>query len=524
MRFIPALTKGGFLARAAYNSAIGGGMALATQPAEKGQSNIDRASIPALVAGGLSLGIEGAMALRNPVKTLFASRLEDAGNTKIARTGADLVEETKIGGRSPLMTIAEETQDPKLMSYQKSALSSAKGQELGSRFENIQRLQQEKLLKDIGDASPEDVSTAAGDIVNRKIKSLFNMRRENADRLYGEVAKAGQVNSAVGKTKVPPVNMNNIADEIENSYPGAVKAMREANMFPKYGNVDEFIALEARLRSIKNKGGIVIPNNPNAFQGQDKFIAKQLHSALLEDMDTASKSGAFPADFNAKLKTAINQYKDDSSAIKSIQGTRIGKLITANESPEKVADAFSSMKPGEVKNFLDIADEMETPVRDKVFRYMVGSALDKAKNEMLSQPGMKPFDRATVFRNMGMSKEKSDLLLTDPETKKAFANAIELMKRTDKEIVRGSGESISQKLQASGSITGGIIGKHGASAAVFGPREFFRSKTGDILATAMFEPNGRKALQELMRQRLDSREAAKNFAVLSGLIANDEKQ
>jgi hypothetical protein len=184
------------------------------------------------------------------------------------------------------------------------------------------------------------------------------------------------------------------------------------------------------------------------------------------------------------------------------------------------------MKPGEVKSFLDIADEMGTPVRDNVFKYMVGSALDKAKNEMLSQPGLKPFDRSTIFRNMGMSKEKSDLLLTNPETKKAFANAVELMKRTDKEIVRGSGESISQKLQATGSIAGGIVGQHGASATVFGPREFFRSKTGDILAKAMFDPNGRKALQNLMKQRLDSREAAKNFAVLGGFIdiSNQETQ
>ena len=241
-------------------------------------------------------------------------------------------------------------------------------------------------------------------------------------------------------------------------------------------------------------------------------------------MDTASKAGVFPADFNNKLKTAINQYKTDSSAIRSIEGTRIGKLITANESPEKVADAFSTMKPGEVKDFLSWADEFGTPVRDKVFKYMVGSALDKAKNEMLSQPGLRAFDRATVFRNMGMSKEKADLLLTDPETKKAFANAIELMKRTDKEIVRGTGESLAQKAASVGSIGGGVANKNQASLWVFGPREFFRSKTGDMLAAAMFDPNGRKAMQELLKQRLTSREAAKNFAILSGLIKENENK
>lgn len=522
MRFIPAMKAGGMLGRAAYNSSIAAVTALSTVPGDVGDSNFDRAFIPALVGGGLSAGVEVGLGLRKPVQSLFASRMEKSANQPIARKGASLVDEMSIGGRRPLMTLAEETQDPKLLSYQKSALASAKGQEIGSKFENIQRAQQEKLLKDIGDASPDDVATQTGDVVNRKIKALFNIRRDNADRLYGEVAKAGQVNSAVGKTKVPPVNMNSMADEIEGSYPGAVKAMREANMFPRYGNVDEFIALEARLRTIKNKGGIIVPKNPNAFTGQDKYIAGKLHNALLEDMDTASKAGVFPADFNNKLKTAINQYKTDSAAVRSIEGTRIGKLITANASPEKVADAFSAMKPGEVKDFLSWADEFGVPVRDKVFKYMVGSALDKAKNEMLSQPGIRAFDRATVFRNMGMSKEKSDLLLTDPETKKAFANAVELMKRTDKEIVRGTGESLAQKASATASIAGGAASKHIESAAIFGPREFFRSKTGDMLAAAMFDPNGRKAMQELLKQRLTSREAAKNFAILSGLIKEEK--
>ena len=142
MRYIPPLTRGGFMSRAAYNAGLGGAIALSTQPGAVGESNIERAALPALVGGGMSLGVEGAMALRQPVRTLFAARAEDAINQPIARAGARISDETRIRGRSPLMTVAEETQDPKLLSYQRSALASAKGQKLGSKFENIQRAQQ----------------------------------------------------------------------------------------------------------------------------------------------------------------------------------------------------------------------------------------------------------------------------------------------------------------------------------------------------------------------------------------------
>lgn len=524
---IPAIKTGtgiiGALGRSAYNAGIAGGATLLTQPGEVGESNLDRAAIPMMISGGGTLGLEAAMFLKSPVRSMIASGVERSRNQPIARKGAQMVDDMRVQGRSPLMTIAEETQDPTLLSHQRTALQSDRGQMMGTKFDNIQKLQQEKLLRDIGDANPEDIATKAGDVINWKVKRLFGIRKDNASKLYGEVQKAGSVTFGIGKTRVPTDNLKSLVDDLENSYPGSMKSLREANMFPKYGNVDEFIALEARLRAIKDKGGIIIPKNPNAFQGQDKFLAKQLHSSLLDDMQRASEAGVFPDNFNVKLKKAINQYRLDSDAIKSVQKTRIGSLVSGKAEPEKVAEAFKTMKPDELKTFLSMADEFDVPVRDSVTKYMVGTALDKAKDLTKSSPGARAFDRDTVLRLMGMSKEKSDLLLTNPETRKAFYNAIELMKRTNKVIVRGAGESVSQKAQAAGSIGGGLLGQHAASASVFAPREFFRSRTGAMMANAIFDPNGRKAVNALLLQRLDSREAAKNFAILSGYAKEAEE-
>lgn len=521
IRALNASGLGGAALRIGANTGIGGATALATAPTEEGQSNIDRSWPSMLVAGGLTAGLEAAPYVAAPFKNMVASAWERAKGDRFGKIGSNLrdnlPENTKL-------TIAEQTRDPELLSMQNTALASSRGKELSIPFQNRQAIQQRRMAQAIAGQS-DDIGGNVASVVKQKGNSLKKIRADNAEINYGAVRQ-----SALGSdTKAGAPSLGAALDDLEGRYPGLGGAIRQTNVFVDKisgtgGTIDDFVNLEARLRQISSKGGW-IAGKQDAAGGQDKFIARQLHKALLEDMEQASSSGLFAPDVSKKLKFAIDRYREDSTAITQFGNTSLGKMFKGGKVPtnDEIVAKLPHMPERDVSALAKWSDEFDPELKTKVVQQLVRNAVDNSR--IAKEAGQVRWDRKIFLNEMngnkGATKRKIDLLLRDnPQARKNLNDLKEFVLRSEGISSRtyGMGEQMKQELsEGIPALTGAATG-HTGSATIFGPKFLTKWLTGPNFADIIFSPNGAKTIADLERilsNRAGIREMENVLSVMS---------
>lgn len=528
MKAIPNLGKN-LVTRSLYNAGVGGGLGILS-PAEGGESSLSQAGKPALAGLGTSLLLSAVPTALHPIRSYQEFKVNNAKDTLVGKTGAALRSRLESQGTNPLMTLAEETQDPSLLNLQNTALQSSRGQKMAEKLNNQQLRQQRNMVSKLGTTSVDDLAETASSVGNERLDTLKAIRASRANNLYHEAL------SDVSTGKARTINLQSRLAEIETEFPGAGKMIREANLFVdrsagEGATLADFARFESRLRGVASgKGTLTSVTKPPI--AQERQIARRLHQALLDDIIDAGSKGQFPKTVVPKLQRAIKTYAQDSEVISNTAKTELNRILGINNPTggtptyEQIAEGMTRMKPDQFREALSWADSIDPTLRKKTAQYVIGTALDKAKDRVLAKSGQTRFDRATFLSEMKMPDRSYKLLFgNDKAAMQGIDDAISLMKRTYKDVRFGSGESAAQIAQEAIAVGAGTAGKNAQSLEVFGPKFLAKWLTGPILAKAAFDPNGQQALRGLAKTNLLSRanmaETGKSLAIIQGIAQQD---
>lgn len=487
--------------RTAVGSAIGGTFGLLRSP-EEGENTFDRMWPGALIAAGFGAGLEAIPYAMAPFKNMVASAFGRGQQERFGKMGGRLRERLPEGTK---LTIAEETVDPDLLSMQNTALASTKGKTLSIPFQNKQAIQQKRMANAIA-GQGDDVGESVASVVKSKGDALNRVRSSNAATNYGAVR-----NSALGSdTRAGAPKLQEVLDDIESGFPGLGKSIRQANLFvdklsSQGGTASDFVNLEARLRQIISQKGW-IAGKPDAAGGQDKYFARKLHDALVDDMDQASRSGLFAEDVSKKLRFAIDRYREDSVAIQQFGRTKLGSMFKGGKVPthEELTDALSTMKDRDVALLARWSDEFDPSLKQKVVQNILRNAIQNSS--VAKEAGQVKWDKAAFTKeligNGGATERKINILLKgNPQAKKNLDDLKEFILRSQGIASRtyGMGESAKQELSEGLGSLGGSFSGHPGSLTIFGPKFLAKWLTGPRFAEIIFSPNGAKTIADLNR-------------------------
>lgn len=238
--------------------------------------------------------------------------------------------------------------------------------------------------------SSEALGARIGQTFDDLMGNLRNVRSTNARRLFNapELKGAGPVIPADETART----IDSLIDEFDSKLVGAPEIVSK---------------LKSMRGAVTNAAGDVAPQTPQEIQkamslygqmlqgagvwkdidrGQQRAIAARLMRALEADLDNATEAG-LSAPAASALRTARSQYKIDSQAINEIRDSVIGRMMGRTapgaRSPERIAEGFMRMRPGEVRNAMRIlgqeSPEFVQTVKRSALEQAMERSVDKAK-------------------------------------------------------------------------------------------------------------------------------------------------
>jgi hypothetical protein len=247
------------------------------------------------------------------------------------------------------------------------------------------------------DSTLNDITKAKAspDIVGDKVAGAFDDVVNKAVSTRRNTAKADfeAVDKLAGRYRV--FKPDNLFGEIDNlaqqfSVPGGGDA--SASLVKQIQGIKDDIAkragpeglnakevqrlLEVYGKAAKGSGAIF----KDIDSAQQRMIAGRLQQAVLRDVDTAADSNAYKGEIATALKTARNNYRQNSQAIDGLENSVLGRLFGGKyeRAPERIATAVKNMTPTELRSSFAILSKADPEVAQVTKRYLVEDALNTA--------------------------------------------------------------------------------------------------------------------------------------------------
>lgn len=372
------------------------------------------------------------------------------------------------------------------------------------------------------------VAKSFDDVVSKAVK----VRRETAS------ADFGRVDELAGRYRViKPQNLMGAIDEIGKDFsaPGGgdasaalVKQIQGIKADLDRAGPQGLSAKETqRLLQIygdaaRGKGAIF----KDLDTAQQRSIAGRLKDALIADVDDAADAGGHVGEIAAALKTARNNYKQNSAAINDLEKSVLGRLFGGDyeKSPERIAQAVKNMKPSELQQSMKILSSADPATSQAVKRYLVEDALNTA--------GVNPTSGAPQPQIAGETMFSAPKFLTAIRKSSVWGSFTPAERASMETAVRDL-ERISYRAGTDGSPTAPLLfawevaKAMGGGAAAMSPTQISKSVAAVLvpgkIAKAITTPEGQKALRTIRTAKPNSLAARAATSTLVGMLVGDDE-
>lgn len=373
---------------------------------------------------------------------------------------------------------------------------------------------------------------ATGGLVAKSFDKVFTdvtkLRRATAQ------ADFGKVDELAGRYRViKPTNLSQTIDDL-------------AKDFDVPGGGDASSSLVRRIQGIKTELERAGPQGLSAketqrllevygsasrgtgkiFQdldtAQQRMIAGKLQGALLKDIDAAADAGGHTGEIATALKSARDNYRQNSKAINDLEKSVLGRLFGGDyeKSPERIAMAVRNMKPSELRQSMDILNKADPATSQSVKRYLVEDAL--------AAGGYAPKGLAPQAQVAGEDVFSPAKFLTSIRKSPVWASFDPAERKGMEEAVRDL-ERLTYRAGTDGSPTapllfGWEVAKAlGGGAAAMSPTQIAKSVAAVMvpqkIAAVITTPQGQQALRTLRTAKPNSPAAMAATSALVGLFA-----
>ncbi len=377
-------------------------------------------------------------------------------------------------------------------------------------------------------AGPEATGNLVSKAFDKVLDSAVKVRRRTADTDFGAV------DSAAGTQKIIPTkNLSQTIDDIAADFaaPGGGDAsaslVRQIQGIKKELAAGNLTAKETgRLLEIYGKAakgtGAVFKDMDTA---QQRMIAGRLQRALESDLDEAADAGGDAGGVATLLKTARDNYRQNSKAINELEKSVLGRLFGGNyeKAPEKVAQAMRNMQPSELRQSLGILSKADPATSQSVKRFLVEDAMRAAEGAAPGAP--KP--------QVGGEVQFSAPKFLTAIRKSPVWGGLEPGERKGLEMAVRDLERIAYRGGTEGSPTAPLLfawevaKAMGGGVAAMSPTQLAKSTAAVLvpgkIAKVITTPDGQKALRTLRIAKPNTPAAMAATSALVGMFVEDEK-
>ena len=470
----------------------------------------------AVLAGAFQLGSNALFSTIDRVRpsNLITKSVQESMESPFAKKGARLQDETGLtfspgqqsGSRGQLLVEGLARRHPitadKVFQFDQSNLKAAT-KRLGVILDKLDSRQ----------FGPIPTGVTVRDTFDKAVTEAIKARRKQAVVDYARVGAAAKGRPVV-ETKNLSTEIQSIIDEFD--VPGAETIVNQAKRFLKqFGDEPLTIERATKARSIYSKAsrgtGQIFKDVETS---QARMLAGRLKNALEKDIQSAGEK--LGDDAGVLLKTANENYRVNSAAIRELENSVLGRLFRGRfeRAPEDIADAFLKMRPSEIQGASHILNQQDPLVMQAVKRHVLQTVIDKAV----------PSASQTVAGGVKFSGAKFNSALPDDSvmlslfSRKEFVDIKRVSKALERVVDRAGtdGSPTAPLLLAWDAVRGVFtmspVATGRAALSVLAPRH---------IARAMTTPEGRRALLTLTSSGKAPKAIAFSAGYLGSLIAAD---
>ena len=394
-------------------------------------------------------------------------------------------------------------------------------------FDRFQlKVAQKRLDKVMDSIGPKESALSAGTKVKQAYEGVVSghirKRQMQAKKDFAEV------DSAAGRARIfRKEDMSNlettIADIMESSLPPTSRIQNDKSFKAAQGlleNLDEGWsasdmqnALSFFSKASAGTGRLF----PDMDAGFNRMVASRMQRALEKDLDTlvdkvaTGKSPTRTGLALESLKTARDNYRQNSIAIEKIRNTALGK-VTQNkdigavvnalgeegiEGGDKVAAALGKLSPGELSMTRSILEKHDPVALQSLQRIRLQQIIDKAPAAATSGDSeVADISAAQFFNHFRKNREELQAILPKEQYRDTMMVAKYLQRVSDRGATGESptGNYLMQMINS-------VLPAGAVNAAVNTVRGMSAGQTNKVTAEMMTNPTTRDAMLTLARSK-----------------------
>jgi hypothetical protein len=383
------------------------------------------------------------------------------------------------------------------------------------------------FLRDMNKLDPDkaDYGTKAFKTFKRAADSMVTSRRNQAAKDFGAVRKVYGDEPTIDLTDTLAQ-----LDEFSQRYGGkAITILSEqARKVGKSAEAKKLMLLDeldgrispAELQDLLHITGSSADGSSKLFTdstGLDKTVAKALHRALQNDLDSAIVKEVPGSDL---LKVARDNYAAASQNIDDFRSMTLTELFDAPHipSPKALENKLRDMGPGQIKAAMEVLGETDPGFRKATQKFMLQRAFEDAATEGGVKALAKDtrFDFDTLVKKVSSSPELK-AIFSDKEGRKLFNDITRTLTLLKNRVPKAaSAQNIAQQEMQ-------MVGSAVSLSPIFLARSAVASLHPNRLGDILFTPGAASNIRLVMEPKTAPAVASKAASQLMNLIQEKDE-